>query len=250
MIDLTDKIIVITGSGSGIGRAAATLVAQAGARVAVVDLNADSAAETAGIITAAGGTAFSYGTDVADGDAVLQMRDSVLKDLGVPSTVVNNAGWDKIQPFVDTDRDFWRKVVDINYLGTVEVTHAFLAAMIEEGAGGSLINVASDAARVGSLGEAVYAGAKGGVLSFTKSLAREVARHKITVNCVCPGPTDTPLLAQQSDKVRDSVTRAIPFKRPATPEDVAGAIAFFASDLASYVTGQVLSVSGGLTMVG
>jgi 2-hydroxycyclohexanecarboxyl-CoA dehydrogenase len=164
--------------------------------------------------------------------------------------IVNNAGWDEIRPFMDNDRDFIRKVVAINYLGPVTVTQAFLRGMIDAGAGGRVVSIASDAGRVGSTGETVYAGAKGGIIGFTKSLAREMARHQVTVNCVCPGPTDTPLFHQQPEKMREALIRAIPFRRLGQPADIAHAVRFFASDGASFITGQVLSVSGGLTMAG
>ena len=162
---------------------------------------------------------------------------------------MNCAGWDETHAFVDTERAFWERVVAINLLGVVAVTHAFLPAMIERG-GGRIVNVASDAGRVGSSGEAVYAGAKGGVIAFTKSVAREAARHGITANAVCPGPTDTPLFRAQDERLQEALVRAIPMRRAARPEEIAHAITFFASDAAGYITGQVLSVSGGLTMAG
>ncbi len=164
--------------------------------------------------------------------------------------IVNCAGWDETHRFTETDRPFWEKVLAINLLGVVAVTHAFLGAMIERGEGGRIVNVASDAGRVGSSGEAVYAGAKGGVIAFTKSLARETAKHGITANAVCPGPTDTPLFRAQPEKLQQALERAVPMGRLGRPADVAAAIAFFASDGATFVTGQVLSVSGGLTMAG
>lgn len=249
MIDLTGHVAVVTGGGSGIGLAISRVLAGVGARVAILDLNADGADETAKQVEGEGGSATAVRTDVSDSDSVGAARDQVLEQLGTPRIVVNNAGWDQVMPFVDTEPSFWRKVVDINYLGQVAVSHAFLPSMIEAGAG-RIVNIASDAGRVGSLGETVYAGAKGGVIAFTKSLAREVARHQITVNCVCPGPTDTPLFYEQPEKVRNALIRAIPFRRLGQPEDLANAVAFFASDGAGFVTGQVLSVSGGLTMVG
>ncbi len=164
--------------------------------------------------------------------------------------IVNCAGWDETHRFTDTSRPFWERVLAINLLGVVAVTHAFLAAMIDRGGGGRIVNVASDAGRVGSSGEAVYAGAKGGVIAFTKSLARETARHGITANAVCPGPTDTPLFRAQPERLQQALEKAVPMGRLGTAEDVAGAIAFFASADAGFVTGQVLSVSGGLTMAG
>lgn len=159
------------------------------------------------------------------------------------------AGWDRTGPFLEATTEFARRVVDVNYLGPVHVCRAFLPAMAEAGSG-KVVNIASDAGRVGSAGETVYAGAKGGVIALTKSLAREMARHRINVNCVCPGPTDTPLFAAQPEKLKEALIRAIPFRRLAQPGEVADAVAFFASESASFITGQVLSVSGGLTMAG
>lgn len=249
-MNLDGKLAVVTGAGSGIGRATARALAAAGATVAVADLDLERAKETVSGVEADGGTAAAFFVDVAEPEAVAELRAAVNGELGAPTIVVNNAGWDVIQPFLENERSFWEKVVAINYLGPVTVTRAFLDGMIERAEGGRIVNVASDAGRVGSTGETVYAGAKGGVIAFTKSLAREMARHRINVNCVCPGPTDTPLFQQQPEKMREALVRAIPFKRLGRPEDVADAITFFASDRASFITGQVLSVSGGLTMNG
>lgn len=247
MIDLAGARCLVTGAGSGIGRAAALLLARAGGTIVAVDLNADGASATAG---AAGAGAAAYPVDVGDPDSVISLRDRVVGDLGAPTVLVNAAGWDEAGPFLDTTRQFREKVVAINYLGSVEICHAFLPSMIAAGQGGKVVNIASDAGRVGSTGETVYAGAKGGVIAFTKSLAREVARHRVNVNCVCPGPTDTPLFNTQPQPVKEALRRAIPFRRIAQPEEVASAVLFFASELAAFVTGQVLSVSGGLTMAG
>jgi 2-hydroxycyclohexanecarboxyl-CoA dehydrogenase len=164
--------------------------------------------------------------------------------------LVNAAGWDRIEPFMDNDDDLWQTLTTINLLAPVRLCHAFLGPIIEAGNGAKIINIASDAGRVGSSGETVYAGTKGGIIAFTKSLAREMSRHQVNVNCVCPGPTDTPLLDSMPDKLRESLTKAIPFRRLAEPEEVADAVLFFVSDRARYVTGQTLSVSGGLTMAG
>jgi 2-hydroxycyclohexanecarboxyl-CoA dehydrogenase len=247
---MNDRAAVVTGAGSGIGRATASLLAARGLAVAVADLNRSSADETVEHIRSAGGVAEAFFVDVADTDSVAELGLAVIESLGAPEVVVNNAGWDVTQPFVDTQPSFWTKVTAINYVGQVAVTHAFLEPMIDRGKGGRIVNVASDAGRVGSAGETVYAGAKGGVIAFTKSLAREVARHAITANCVCPGPTDTPLFHAQPERLRTALVRAIPMRRLAQPEELANAIAFFASDECGYVTGQVLSVSGGLTMSG
>lgn len=242
---LDGKTAVVTGGASGIGRATVLALAAAGARVVCGDL--DEAGGRA--VAKEGGGAVAYlPLDVADADSVSAFAEAVLERSGHADIVVNGAGWDRIEPFLDNAPDFWDRVVAINFLGPVRVARAFLPAMIEAG-GGKIVNVSSDAGRVGSLGETIYAGAKGGVIAFTKSLAREMARHRINVNCVCPGPTDTPLFAAQPEKMQQALTRAIPFRRIARPEEVADAILFFASARSDYVTGQVLSVSGGLTMV-
>ena len=174
----------------------------------------------------------------------------MVADLGVPQIVINAAGWDIIENFLDNSRDYWDRVVGLNLMGPIEVSRVFLELMVDKGEGGRIVNVASDAGRVGSSGEAVYAGAKGGVIAFGKALAREVARYGITVNTVCPGPTDTPLFRSQPEKMQEALVRAIPLRRLGQPNEVANAIVFFASDQAAFMTGQVVSVSGGLTMAG
>ncbi|MDQ2722740.1 MAG: SDR family oxidoreductase [Actinomycetota bacterium] len=239
-------IAVVTGAGSGIGRAVALGLARTGVTVAAADLDLKAAEATA---TQAPDLVTAYSVDVADHYAVTTMRDTVVAELGVPTVLVNSAGWDRTAPFLEATAEFARKVVDINYLGPVHLCHALLPGMVEAG-GGTVVNIASDAGRVGSAGESIYAGAKGGVIALTKSLAREMARHQINVNCVCPGPTDTPLFDAQADKLKEALVKAIPFRRLARPEEIADAVLFFASDAASFVTGQVLSVSGGLTMAG
>jgi 2-hydroxycyclohexanecarboxyl-CoA dehydrogenase len=250
-----DGLAVVTGAGSGIGRATALRLAADGWRVAAADLDLRGAEETAR--AARGGEAGTaapaitpFAVDVADEESVAALAAAVGDSLGVPRAIVNCAGWDEIHGFEETDRRFWERVIAINLTGVVAVTHAFLPPLVERGEGGRIVNVASDAARVGSSGETVYAGAKGGVVAFTKSVAREVARHGITANVVCPGPTDTPLFASLPGRLRGSLERAIPLGRLGRPEDVAAAIAYFASPDAEFVTGQVLSVSGGLTMAG
>jgi 2-hydroxycyclohexanecarboxyl-CoA dehydrogenase len=241
------RVAVVTGAGSGIGRAVALAFAAQGDRVVAADLDegaaAASAAQQPGSITA-------LPVDVADPDQVRVLRDRTHAEVGVPAVVVNAAGWDRTDQFLNATADFAAKVVAINYLGPVHVCAAFLPGMVESNAGGRVVNLASDAGRVGSAGESIYAGAKGGVIALTKSLAREMARHQITVNCVCPGPTDTPLFHAQPEKLKEALVRAIPFRRLARPEEVAAAVLFFASDAASFITGQVISVSGGLTMAG
>jgi 2-hydroxycyclohexanecarboxyl-CoA dehydrogenase len=188
--------------------------------------------------------------DLSDVAAITAARDAVVSAYGLPHVLVNAAGFDRVEPFMSNDDELWQALVAVNFLGPVRLTRAVLESVLAEGSALKIVNIASDAGRVGSLGETVYAGTKGGVIAFTKSLAREMAKHQINVNCVCPGPTDTPLFATLPDKVKDGLVRAIPFRRLGTPEEVADSVLFFASDYANFVTGQVLSVSGGLTMAG
>jgi 2-hydroxycyclohexanecarboxyl-CoA dehydrogenase len=249
MISLSGQKIFITGCGSGIGAATAKTLAEAGAYVIATDINADGVAATVAAIHAAGDQGEARVLDVCDPAAILAMADVVTNAHGAMDAVVNVAGWDKGQPFMENTPEFIEHIVQLNYLGQVRVCQAFLKPMIEAGRG-TVVNVSSDAGRVGSLGETVYAGAKGGVIAFTKSLAREMARNGITVNCVAPGPTETALLADMPERIQEGLKRAIPMRRLGKPEDIANAILFFASNRANYITGQVLSVSGGLTMSG
>jgi 2-hydroxycyclohexanecarboxyl-CoA dehydrogenase len=242
------RVAVVTGAGAGIGRAAALGFAGDGDLVAVVDRDAAAAGSVVDEITATGGTAAAFAVDVTDGGAVRSLPDAVGAVLGAPAVLVNCAGWDEIQPFEAADSAFWERVVAINLVGVIAMTHAFLGPLRE--CSGRLVNISSDAGRVGSSGETVYAGAKAGVIGFTKSVARELARDGVTANCVCPGPINTAFLAKNPPKLLESLARSIPARRIGEPEDVWPAIRFFASDAASYVTGQVLSVSGGLTMAG
>lgn len=248
-MQLNGKTAVVTGAASGIGRATAEALAQAGAYVLLGDLAEDRGAEAAAAIRAQGGEAEFIRLDVTENESIEAFKREAYGRRRHVDIVANVAGWGKIQPFVQNDSDFWRKVIDLNLLGPVAVTRAFLDQMIERGAG-KIVTVASDAGRVGSLGEAVYSGAKGGAIAFTKALAREMARFNINVNCVCPGPTDTPLLAAVPEKHQEAFIRATPLRRLAKPSEIADAVLFFASRRADFVTGQVLSVSGGMTMVG
>jgi len=246
-VDLGDKVAVVTGAASGIGRAIAAGLATAGATVAAVDRDAEGLAET---VAAIGGGSTAHRADLSDRVAILALRDEVVAAHGLPDVVVNGAGFDRVEPFMSNDDALWEALTAVNFLGPVRLTHAFLEPILAAGRTVKIVNIASDAGRVGSMGETVYSGTKGGLIAFTKSLAREMARHRINVNCVCPGPTDTPLFATLPEKVRDGLVRAIPFRRLATPEEIADAVLFFCSHRSDFVTGQVLSVSGGLTMAG
>ncbi len=250
---MTERVALVTGGGSGIGREICVGLAAAGRNVAVADLNLDGALETASLISATSGTAIAVHMDVADSDAVQAGILQVLDELGPPEILVNCAGWDELMPFLSTDEDFWDRVIEINYKGVLRTVHACLPSMTENG-WGRIVNIASDAGRVGSSFEAVYSGAKGGVIGFTKTIAREAARSGVTPNVDCPGPTDTPLLdgivaaSDDGDKIIGAMARAVPMKRVGTPIEVASAVIYFCSEEAAFVTGQTLSVSGGLTM--
>lgn len=249
----TDRVALVTGGGSGIGRQICLALAADGRRVAAADINAAGAAETAAQVAAVGGTAIAVTMDITSTDSVHDGCLQVADELGPIAILVNCAGWDDLMPFLDTDEDFWDKVIDINFKGMLRTVHTCLPSMIDAG-WGRIVNISSDAARVGSSLEAVYSGAKGGVISFTKTIAREVARKGVTANVVCPGPTDTPLLdgiiaaSADGDKVIGAMARAVPMKRVGQPHEVASGVVYFASEAAGFVTGQTLSVSGGLTM--
>ncbi len=249
------RTVVVTGGGGGIGGAACKRFAQEGARVAVFDMNLDAAEQVASAIRAEGGTAQAFRCDItqrAEVDAAIAAAEAAF---GPVQVLVNNAGWDVFKPFTKTQPAEWDKLIAINLVGALHMHHAVLPGMAARKQG-RIVNIASDAARVGSSGEAVYAACKGGLVALAKTLAREHARHGITVNVVCPGPTDTALFADYKEgagnpeKLMEAFTRAIPLGRIGQPQDLPGAIAFFASDDAAFVTGQVLSVSGGLTMNG
>ena len=246
-----DKVAIVTGGASGIGRATALALGVEGATVVVADINLEGADAVACAIRENGGCAQPHRVDVTDAGSARTLVTDTVGAHGRVDILVSNAGWDQAKPFVDTDEEFWDRVIAINYRGHLAMAKAVLPTMIEHESG-RIVTVASDAGRVGSTGEVVYSGAKGAVIAFTKGLAREVARHGITVNCVAPGLTDTPLLAGMTggaEKLMAAIVRSIPLGRVGKPEEVARAILFFASSDADYVTGQTLSVNGGLTMV-
>ncbi len=250
---LDGKSIILTGGASGIGKATTFLLARNGARVFVGDRNPDTGAAMLEEARAENLSISFARLDITDPELCASFVDNAHAEFGgAADALVNVAGWDRVQPFLDNDPALWEQLLDINLLGVIRITRLVLDPMIAAKRG-VIINTSSDAGRVGSSGEVVYSAAKGGQIAFTKALAREMARHNIRVNCVCPGPTETPLMFEQVGenvtKIVQGMLRAIPLGRLAQPEDIAGPIMFFLEDRASYITGQVLSVSGGLTMV-
>jgi len=247
------RVALVTGAARGIGRAIALALADAGCAVAIGDLREEESHATAEEIEGAGGRAAAVALDVTNLDSVAAARDRIEDALGPVDVLVNNAGWDELHPFLETDEAFWDRVIDVNYKGCLRVTHTLVPGMVQRG-WGRVVSIGSDAGRVGSSGEAVYAGAKGGVIAFTKTLAREVARAGVTANTVCPGPTDTPMLRAMADasadgaKLLGALERAVPMRRLGQPEEIGAAVTFLASERAGFITGQTLSVSGGLTM--
>ena len=255
MRGLSGKHVIVTGGGGAIGGAICRRFASYGAKVGVFDKNRDGAKKVADEIRSEGGSAFVSDVDITDygavGSAVLHFET----EMGPTDVLVNNAGWDRFINFIDTTPELWDQIIAINLRGPLNLSHFVLKGMVARGQG-RVVNIASDAGRVGSSQEAVYSACKGGIIAFTKTVAREVARRGITLNTVCPGPTDTPLLAaaagegERAERMRAALVNAIPMKRVGQPDDIPGAVCFLASDDAAFITGQTLSVSGGLTMHG
>ncbi|MFJ7731812.1 SDR family NAD(P)-dependent oxidoreductase [Lysinibacillus sp. NPDC097231] len=248
---MTNQVAFITGAGSGIGRQIAITLAAKKFDVIVADINEANAEQTVTFIQEQHGHAIAIYCDVTRLESVEEAVSKSIEQLGKIDVLVNNAGWDKIEPFLKSEPTTWETIININLMGQIHTCKTILPIMIENGFG-KIVNVASDSGRVGSSGEAVYSAAKGGVIAFTKTLAREMARHKINVNCIAPGPADTPLFKEISEYnagIAEALVKAIPFRRLAQPEDIANAVAFLASTEAEYITGQTLSVNGGLAMV-
>ena len=255
MRGLSGRVVIVTGAGSGLGRGMALRLAEEGASVGIVDLNLSGARETVEMIQAAGGNARAVQADIVDYEACASAVDEVEAAFGDLHGLVNNAGWDLAGSFIDVDRQVWRKIIDINLYGPLNMHHVVVPRMLQRG-GGKIVNISSDAGRVGSSGEAVYSACKGGMIAFSKTLSREVARQGVIINSVCPGPSDTPLFAdfagdgEAGEKLRSALQRAIPLRRLGTPDDIAGIVAFLCSDDADFIVGQTISVSGGLSMHG
>jgi 2-hydroxycyclohexanecarboxyl-CoA dehydrogenase len=246
-MDMQGRTVIVTGGASGIGKAVAFLLAREGARILIGDVD-EAGGDAAAAEGAAEGLAIDYlRLDLTDKLSIDDFVAAVDQRVGCVDGLVNGAGWDQIQPFLENPPEMWDRVIAVNLMGAVRLTRGVLPPMVAA-ATGKIVNISSDAGRVGSMGETVYAAAKGGLIAFTKSLARELARHRINVNCVCPGPTDTPLFQRQPERMKEALIRAIPFRRIAQPIEIAQAVMFFLSARSDYITGQVLSVSGGLTM--
>jgi len=247
-----DKVAIVTGGARGIGAAISSGFAREGGRVVIADFSEEEARKAVEEIASHGGKALFMRMDVTNTKEVESAIKECLDTFGKIDILVNNAGWDRMMLFRDTDEDFWDKVIDINYKGMLRCCKAVLGHMMERRYG-KIISIGSDAGRVGSTGEAVYSGCKGGIIAFTKTLARETARYGMNVNCVCPGPTETPGMEETKKeefaaKILGIMDKIIPFGRLGKPEDISAAVLFLASDEANFITGQTLSVSGGLTM--
>lgn len=254
MRGLKDRTVVVTGGANGIGAAIARRLAEEGCTVGILDLDAAAGEKLVGEIKAGGARASLHAVDIADYDAVSRAVESFEASFGPVGFLVNNAGWDRAASFLDTTPDFWRRIVDINLFGPLNVNHVVLRGMSARGFG-RVVNIASDAGRVGSSGEAVYSACKGGIIAFTKTVARELVGKGVILNTICPGPTDTAILRSflegaDGTRIAEGLKRAIPMRRLGVPEDYPGLVAFFLSDDAAYITGQTISVSGGLTMHG
>jgi len=254
MRGLKDRNVMVTGGANGIGAAIARRLAEEGSAVAILDLDAVAGEKVAGEIKAAGGRASSHAVDISDYDAVKRAIENIESAPGPIAFLVNNAGWDRAANFLDTTPEFWSKVIAINLYGPLNVSHIVLRGMAARGFG-RVVNIASDAGRVGSSGEAVYSACKGGMIAFSKTMARELVSKGVIVNTLCPGPTDTAILRSflegpDGAKIAEGLKRAIPMRRLGVPEDYPGLVAFLLSDDAAYITGQTISVSGGLTMQG
>jgi 2-hydroxycyclohexanecarboxyl-CoA dehydrogenase len=254
MKGLKNKVVVVTGGAGGIGTAISKRFGEEGSIVALFDLNTEAGARVVAEIESAGGTARAYRVDITDHENVNAAVAAVEEELGPIEILVNNAGWDMGAFFLQTDKPFWDKVVAINLYGPLNMHHAVLKRMAERGRG-RVVNISSDAGRVGSSMEAVYSFCKGGIIAFSKTMAREMARQQIPVNVVCPGPTATALLdnlaqGEKGERIKAALVKAVPFGRMGEPGDIAGTVAFLSSDDAAFITGQVISISGGLTMVG
>ncbi|PRX96941.1 glucose 1-dehydrogenase [Paraburkholderia sp. BL25I1N1] len=254
MKGLKNKVVVVTGAAGGIGTAISKRFGEEGSTVALFDLNTENAARVVAEIESAGGKARAYRVDITDHEGVNKAVAQVEEELGPIEMLVNNAGWDMGAFFLQTEKPFWDKVVAINLYGPLNMHHAVLKRMAERGRG-KVVNISSDAGRVGSSMEAVYSFCKGGIIAFSKTMAREMARQQIPINVVCPGPTATALLdnlaqGEKGDRIKAALVKAVPFGRMGEPDDIAGTVAFLASDDAAFITGQVISISGGLTMAG
>jgi 2-hydroxycyclohexanecarboxyl-CoA dehydrogenase len=254
MRGLKDRTVLVTGGANGIGAAIARRLAEEGCVVGVLDLDATNGKIVASEITTNGGRASVHIADISDYEAVERALQEFEAAAGPVALLVNNAGWDRARNFLETTPEFWRKVVAINLYGPLNVSHIVLKGMAARGFG-RVVNIASDAGRVGSSGEAVYSACKGGMIAFGKALARELVSKGVIVNTLCPGPTDTAILRSffegpDGAKIAEGLKRAIPMRRFGVPEDYPGIVAFLLSDDAAYITGQTISVSGGLTMHG